>query len=60
MEVTDDKIVIPLIKNFKYIVILVESVLHSWNIPHTKIFVFYETNVRDDIYKTDADTDQYL
>ena len=59
LEVTDDKGVIHLLINLKFILIVLEYGSPFQNVPHYTSLVFCETNVRDKQYKTKDDTVHY-
>ena len=46
LEVTDDKVVLNLLINIKFIVIVVDSVFPILNTHYSTRFIFCETNVR--------------
>ena len=52
LEVTDDKGLINLLINFKFIVIVVDPRFPFWNAPHSMGFVFLETSVIYSQYNT--------
>ena len=60
LEVTDDKGLINLLINVKFIVTVVDHIFLSWGIPPSTNLVLCETNVRDSQYKTKTATYQYL
>ena len=59
LGVVCDKGVTQLIRNFKCIVIVVESGYSFQNMPHSMIFFFSETNSKDTQYKTYTATKHY-
>ena len=60
LEATDDKEITHFLKISKCIVIVMEYETPFWNMPHYTRFIFSETNVRDDQYKTVAIIDHNL
>ena len=60
LEVSEDKGVIHLVINLKYIVKVVEAGFPFKNTPHSTNFVFCETNVRYYQYNTEAVVHHYL